>query len=63
MYRVGMLASGAVLMASDALGWSGAFVCASVIFFGLAVVSLVAPPERQVVVPRASLLVFPASGP
>ena len=55
MYRVGMLASGAVLMASDALGWSGAFVCASVIFFGLAVVSLVAPPERQVVVPRASV--------
>ena len=55
MYRVGMLASGAVLMASDALGWSGAFVCAAVIFFGLAVVSLVAPPEREVVVPRASL--------
>ena len=55
MYRVGMLASGAVLMASDALGWSGAFVCAAVIFFGLAVVSLVAPPERVVVVRRASL--------
>ena len=55
MYRVGMLASGAVLMASDALGWSGAFVCAAVIFFGLAVVSLAAPPEREVVVPRASL--------
>jgi len=54
MYRVGMLASGAVLMASDALGWSGAFVCAAVIFFGLAVVSLVAPPEREVVVARAS---------
>ena len=55
MYRVGMLASGAVLMASDAIGWSGAFVCAAVIFFGLAVVSLTAPPERQVVVPRASI--------
>jgi PAT family beta-lactamase induction signal transducer AmpG len=55
MYRVGMLASGAVLMLSDAIGWSGAFVCASVIFAGLAVVSLVAPPERAVVVPRASL--------
>lgn len=55
MYRVGMLASGAVLMASDALGWSGAFVCAAVIFFGLAVVSLLAPPERVIVVPRASL--------
>ena len=55
MYRVGMLTSGAILMASDALGWSGAFACAAVIFFGLAVVSLVAPPERQVVVPRASI--------
>ena len=55
MYRVGMLASGAVLMASDAIGWPGAFVCAAVVFFGLAAVSLTAPPERQVVVPRASL--------
>ncbi|CAG1005863.1 Anhydromuropeptide permease [Burkholderiales bacterium] len=54
MYRVGMLASGVVLMASDALGWSGAFVCAAVIFFGLAAVSLTAPPERSIVVPRAS---------
>ncbi|MEO8485210.1 MAG: MFS transporter [Betaproteobacteria bacterium] len=55
MYRVGMLASGAVLMASDALGWTGAFACAAVIFFGLAVVSLLAPPERTIVVTRASL--------
>ena len=54
-YRVGMLASGALLMASDALGWSGAFVGAAVLFFGLAVVSLAAPPERTVVVPRAAI--------
>jgi len=54
MYRVGMLASGALLMASDALGWSGAFVCAAVIFFGLAAVSVTAPPERTIEVPRVS---------
>lgn len=55
MYRVGMLASGAVLMASDALGWEGAFACAALIFFVLAAVSLAAPAERAVVVPRASV--------
>ena len=54
-YRVGMLASGALLMASDALGWGGAFVGAAVLFFGLAVVSLSAPAERTVVVPRAAI--------
>ena len=55
MYRVGMLTSGVVLMASDALGWSGAFACAALVFAGLAVVSLAAPPERTIVVPRASI--------
>lgn len=55
LYRVGMLTSGVILMASDALGWDGAFACAAVVFFGLAVVSLCAPPERQRVVPRAEI--------
>jgi PAT family beta-lactamase induction signal transducer AmpG len=55
MYRVGMLASGVLLMASDALGWSGAFVGAAIMFGVLAVVSLTAPPERAIVVKRADL--------
>ena len=46
LYRVGMLASGFILMASDWLSWHGAFVVAAVVFFGLAVASLVAPRER-----------------
>jgi PAT family beta-lactamase induction signal transducer AmpG len=50
LYRVGMLASGFVLMASDWLGWKGAFVVAAVVFFGLAALCLAAPRERIVVV-------------
>ena len=55
LYRVGMLASGFVLILSEWLGWSGAFVVAAVIFFGLAAASLAAPPERVVVVDRGTL--------
>ena len=40
LYRVGMLASGFVLMASDWLGWHGAFVLAAAVFFALAAVCL-----------------------
>ena len=36
LYRVGMLASGFVLMASDWLGWHGAFVLSAGVFFALA---------------------------
>jgi PAT family beta-lactamase induction signal transducer AmpG len=46
LYRVGMLTSGVVLMASDWLGWRGAFAVAAVVFFALAAVSLCAPKER-----------------
>ena len=42
-----MLASGFVLMASDWLGWRGAFVFAAAIFFGLAVACLIAPPRAR----------------
>lgn len=55
LYRVGMLASGFVLMLSDALGWGGAFVLAAVVFFGLAATCLAAPPERTIVVERGTL--------
>ena len=55
LYRVGMLASGFVLMLSDALGWPGAFVLAAVIFFGLAAACLAAPRERAIVVDRGTL--------
>ena len=55
LYRVGMLASGFVLMLSDALGWPGAFVLAAVVFFGLAAACLAAPRERAIVVDRGTL--------
>jgi PAT family beta-lactamase induction signal transducer AmpG len=47
LYRVGMLASGFVLMASDWLGWHGAFVLAAAVFFVLAAACLIAPRERS----------------
>ncbi|MEP7207123.1 MAG: MFS transporter [Casimicrobiaceae bacterium] len=55
LYRVGMLASGFVLMASDWMGWQGAFVCAAVLFFVLALACLAAPREQAVVVARVDV--------
>jgi PAT family beta-lactamase induction signal transducer AmpG len=55
LYRVGMLASGFVLMASDWLGWHGAFVLAAIVFFVLAAASLTAPRERPRTTPRGSV--------
>ena len=55
MYRVGMLASGFILMASDWLSWQGAFVASAVMFFALAAMSLVAPRERAIVVERGDV--------
>ena len=46
LYRVGMLASGFVLMASEWLGWRGAFALSAGVFFALAVGCLLAPRER-----------------
>jgi len=48
LYRVGMLASGFLLMASEWLGWTGAFVLASGVFFALALACLAAPKERSI---------------
>jgi PAT family beta-lactamase induction signal transducer AmpG len=55
LYRVGMLASGFLLMASDWISWHGAFVLAAVVFLGLAMASLAAPRERKIVVETARL--------
>lgn len=55
LYRVGMLASGFVLMASEWLGWRGAFVAAGGVFFALAAACLVAPRERLRTTPRGSV--------
>jgi PAT family beta-lactamase induction signal transducer AmpG len=55
LYRVGMLASGFLLMASDWISWHGAFVLAAAVFLGLAVASLAAPRERKIVVATARL--------
>jgi PAT family beta-lactamase induction signal transducer AmpG len=46
LYRVGMLASGAVLIASDWITWPGAFACAAAILVGCAAAVLLAPKER-----------------
>jgi PAT family beta-lactamase induction signal transducer AmpG len=55
LYRVGMLASGFLLMASDWISWQGAFVLAAVVFLALAAASLAAPRERKIVVASARL--------
>ncbi len=55
LYRVGMLASGFVLMASDWLGWHGAFIVAAGIFFVLAAACLAAPREQALAPDRASV--------
>jgi PAT family beta-lactamase induction signal transducer AmpG len=48
LYRVGMLASGVVLILSDWMGWPGAFACAAGILAACAVAVLFAPRERTV---------------
>src|SRR5262245_47547014 len=48
LYRVGMLASGLVLILSDWITWQGAFVCAALILVACAAGVLAAPPERPV---------------
>jgi|SRR5687768_15750945 len=55
LYRVGMLTSGFILMASGWLSWHGAFVVAAIVFFGLAITSLVAPRERLIAVDRGDV--------
>src|SRR4029453_252890 len=55
LYRVGMLASGFVLMASQWLGWPGAFALSAGVFFALAVACLAAPRERPRTTPRGSV--------
>ena len=55
LYRVGMLASGFVLMASEWLGWPGAFALSAGVFFALAVACLTAPRERPRTTPRGSV--------
>jgi PAT family beta-lactamase induction signal transducer AmpG len=49
-YRVGMLASGVVLILSDWITWPGAFICSAAIFACTAFACRAAPPER--VLPR-----------
>lgn len=55
LYRVGMLTSGFVLMASDWLGWRGAFAVSAAVFLGLAAASLAAPRERVIVAERGDM--------
>ncbi|HVE48088.1 MAG TPA: MFS transporter [Casimicrobiaceae bacterium] len=55
LYRVGMLASGVLLMASDWLSWQGAFVLAAVTFFILAALCLFAPRERELAAQKGDI--------
>jgi PAT family beta-lactamase induction signal transducer AmpG len=47
-YRVGMLASGFILILSDWLGWSGAYTAGAAILVLVGIVCLKAPPERAI---------------
>lgn len=47
-YRVGMLASGFVLILSDYIGWSGAYLCAAIILCLLGTACLRAPREHVI---------------
>jgi PAT family beta-lactamase induction signal transducer AmpG len=49
LYRIGVLASGFLLVLSDVLEWRGAFVAAAIIFCISAVVCLLAPKEKKIV--------------
>lgn len=49
MYRIGVLASGFLLVASDYLQWRGAYICAALIFCVTAALSLLAPKEKEIV--------------
>jgi PAT family beta-lactamase induction signal transducer AmpG len=53
LYRIGVLASGFLLVLSDHLEWRGAFITAAVIFCVNATLSLLAPKERQIVREKA----------
>jgi PAT family beta-lactamase induction signal transducer AmpG len=44
-YRVGMLAAGVLLWLSDHVGWNSTYGVAALAFFGIAVMSLLAPKE------------------
>lgn len=46
-YRVGMLASGFVLMLADIWGWGGTYLAAALIFLASGIACLLAPRERS----------------
>lgn len=48
LYRVGMLASGGILILSDWITWPGAFACAAAVLAACAIAVLFAPRERPV---------------
>ncbi|MCC6474664.1 MAG: MFS transporter [Burkholderiales bacterium] len=55
-YRVGMLASGFVLILSDWIRWPGAFAAAALAFLAVALACRLAPPERAAPRARAASL-------
>jgi PAT family beta-lactamase induction signal transducer AmpG len=48
LYRVGMLASGGILILSDWITWPGAFACAAAVLAACAIAVLFAPRERAI---------------
>jgi PAT family beta-lactamase induction signal transducer AmpG len=57
LYRVGMLASGGILILSDWITWPGAFVCAAAVLAACAIAVLLAPRERVIERVRETTLV------
>jgi PAT family beta-lactamase induction signal transducer AmpG len=55
-YRVGMLASGTILILSDWLAWHGAFLAGAVVLAAMAVICLRAPREAAVPAARGETL-------
>ena len=56
LYRVGMLASGGILILSDWITWPGAFACAAAVLAACAIAVLLAPRERAVERPSQATL-------
>jgi len=61
-YRVGMLASGVVLILSDFIAWQGAFVCAAVALAVCAAACLAAPREKDQPRPATATLAAELAG-
>jgi len=61
-YRVGMLTTGFILMLSDYIAWSGAYLTAAIIFVLIGLICLQAPKEKKYVRKKTQSLVQELTG-